>query len=240
MQKNTSRLIDTPNDYIDTTAMKTRIVIVDDHSVLRAGLRIFLNDQPDMEVVAEAGGGEEAMQAIADAMPDVATLDLTMPGEGGLSLLARLRRRYPSVCVLVLTMHDDAEYLKAALAAGAAGYVTKTADEAEVLTAIRAIQQGRTHFSLSMNSAVGAPHGGSQTSSTLLSEREREVLSMVARGLTNQQVAEALFLSIKTIETYRSRLMVKLNLQSRADLVTYALQHGILNPQPINDRAPNG
>jgi two-component system, NarL family, response regulator NreC len=218
--------------------MKTRIVIVDDHSILRAGLRIFLNDQDDMDVVAEAGDSEEAMQAIAAARPDVVTLDLTMPGEGGLSLLKRLRREFPEVCVLVLTMHDDSEYLKAALAAGAAGYVTKTADEAEVLAAIRAIRQGRTHFSLSMHSALGGPHLGAATESSggrlssdpsPLSEREQEVLAMVARGLTNQQIAEALFLSVKTIETYRSRLMVKLGLQSRAELVTYALRTGILS-----------
>lgn len=217
--------------------MKTRIVIVDDHAILRAGLRIFLNEQEDIEVVGEAGDCDCAKQTIADARPDVVTLDINLPGEGGLALLKQLRRDFPQTHVLVLTMHDDAEYLKVALAAGAAGYVTKTADEGEILIAIRAIRQGRTHFGVSMNAglqeipsnvATRSDRDWRSSDTPLLSEREQEVLAMVARGLTNQQVAAALFLSVKTIETYRSRLMVKLGLSSRAELVAYALQNGIL------------
>jgi two-component system response regulator NreC len=216
--------------------VKTRIVIVDDHAVLRAGLRMFLNDQEDLEVVDEARNAEEALAAIAAALPDVVTLDVTLPGEGGLSLLKRLRQQLPQARVLVLTMHDGPEYLQAAIVAGAAGYVSKTADETEVLAAIRSIRQGRTYFSGRMDS--GLRLGKSQTENagddtSVLSDREREVLALVARGLTNQEVAEALTLSIKTIEGYRSRLMSKLGLQSRAELVAYALTNGILSPTAI-------
>jgi two-component system response regulator NreC len=219
--------------------VKTRILIVDDHAILRAGLRIFLSDQTDMDVIAEAGDSHEAMQAIARSEPNLVTLDLSLPGEGGLSLLKRIRATHPQVRVLVLTMHDDAAYLKAAEAAGASGYVIKTAAEAELLAAIRAIGQGQTHFDLRATATAGERAsesaeeadddcGAASSTLNLLSEREREVLAMVARGLTNQQIAAALYLSVKTIETYRSRLMVKLRLQSRADLVSYALQHGLL------------
>lgn len=211
-----------------------RILIVDDHAVLRTGLRMLLSSQPDMTVVGEAADGETAVESARTTTPDVVTLDLTMPGRGGLSILEMLRKEHPAVRVLVLTMHDDPAYLKAVLAAGGAGYVTKTADESEVLAAVRAVSQGRTYFSLSMNDALIRTLLGTESKTTaisseeILSEREREVLVLIAQGYTNQQVADRLFLSVKTIETYRSRIMSKLGFRNRAQLVQYALQSGLL------------
>lgn len=211
-----------------------RILIVDDHAVLRTGLRMLLSSQADMTVVGEAANGETALELARTTKPDVITLDLTMPGLGGLSILEMLRNEHPTVRILVLTMHDDPAYLKAVLAAGGSGYVTKTADESEVLAAVRAVSQGRTYFSLSMNDALirtllGTESAAAAVSSqNVLSEREREVLILIAQGYTNQQVADRLFLSVKTIETYRSRLMSKLGFENRAQLVQYALQSGLL------------
>ncbi len=187
-----------------------------------------------MTVVGEAANGETAVELARTTKPDVITLDLTMPGLGGLSVLELLRKEHPTVRILVLTMHDDPAYLKAVLAAGGSGYVTKTADESEVLAAVRAVSQGRTYFSLSMNDALIRTLLGTESapaavpSQDVLSEREREVLMLIAQGYTNQQVADRLFLSVKTIETYRSRLMSKLGFENRAQLVQYALQSGLL------------
>jgi DNA-binding NarL/FixJ family response regulator len=211
-----------------------QILIVDDHAVLRKGLRMLLTSQDDMTVVGEAADGATALELTRATKPDVVTLDLTMPGVGGLSILESLRKECPSARVLVLTMHDDPAYLKAVLAAGGVGYVTKTADESEVLSAVRAVSQGRTYFSLSMNDALVRtllgedPKPAAATGTEALTEREREVLSLVAQGHTNQQVADRLYLSIKTIETYRGRLMSKLGFDHRVQLVQYALQNGLL------------
>lgn len=211
-----------------------QILIVDDHAVLRKGLRMLLASQDDMTVVGEAADGTTALELTRSTKPDVVTLDLTMPGIGGLSILETLRKECPSARVLVLTMHDDPAYLKAVLAAGGVGYVTKTADESEVLSAVRAVSQGRTYFSLSMNDVLvrtllgEEPKPAAATGADTLTDREREVLSLVAQGHTNQQVADRLYLSIKTIETYRGRLMAKLGFEHRAQLVQYALQNGLL------------
>lgn len=212
-----------------------RIFIVDDHAVLRTGLRLLFSSQPDMQVVGEAVDGDTAVEAIKSASPDVVTLDLTMPGFGGLTVLARVMAECPKARVLALTMHDDPAYVRAVLAGGGAGYVTKTADESEVLSAVRAVGNGRKYFDAGASEVLvrnllgnEAPQAAAR--SEILSDREREVLTLVAQGYTNAQAADRLFLSTKTIETYRARLMTKLGLSDRSQLVQCALQMGLLAP----------
>jgi two-component system response regulator NreC len=188
-----------------------------------------------MQVVGEAVDGDTAVEAIKNACPDVVTLDLTMPGTGGLTVLARVMAECPKARVLALTMHDDPAYIRAVLAGGGAGYVTKTADESEVLSAVRAVGQGKKYFDAGANDVLvrnllGGDAPQTSTRSELLSDREREVLTLVAQGYTNAQAADRLFLSTKTIETYRARLMTKLGLTHRAQLVQCALQMGLLAP----------
>jgi DNA-binding NarL/FixJ family response regulator len=220
---------------------KIRVLIVDDHAIVRAGLRLLINNQPDMEVVGEAADGHEALRQAREANPDVLTLDLTMPGGGGLNALERLRQACPQTRVLVLTMHEDPSYLRAALAAGATGYVAKSAVDSDLHAAIRSVAQGRTF--VTMNLSERGTHQvladwGTRTASAprapvqLLSPREQEVLKLLAQGYTNQEVGTRLCLSVKTIETYRARIMDKLGLRSRADLTRYALEMDLLNPVP--------
>ena len=210
-----------------------RILIADDHAVLRAGLRMLIGAQPDLEVVGEAADGDEAVRRVAETRPDVALVDLTMPGSGGIKAIERIREESPATRVLVLTMHDVPAYLRSALSAGASGYVVKSAADAELLSAIRAVHRGRTVLDPGLAAAVvqgglgkkpGAVQAGGAAS--LLSPREREVLDLVAQGYTNQQIADRLGLSVKTVETYRSRLVEKLGLRSRAELVRYAVDSG--------------
>lgn len=218
-----------------------KIFIVDDHAVLRTGLRLLFGSQPDMQVVGEAVDGESALAAIKAVAPDVVTLDLTMPGSGGLAVLSRITIECPEVHVLALTMHDDPAYIKAVLAGGGAGYVTKTADESEVLGAVRALSQGKKYFGSNVNDVLvrtllqEGSQSISRSRSLQLSEREREVLTLVAQGYTNAQTADRLFLSTKTIETYRARLMSKLGVNQRAELVQRALQMGLLSA-PASER----
>jgi DNA-binding NarL/FixJ family response regulator len=212
---------------------KIRVFLIDDHAVLRAGLRMLINAQPDLEVCGEAASGPEAIGLIEAARPQVITLDLSMPGGSGLKMLNRLRLVCPEVRFLVLTMHDDPAYLRAALAAGATGYVVKTAADAELITAIRAVHRGRTFVDLDLSqhevqSILGPPTGKALLPAEL-SNRECEVLRFLAQGHTNQAIAERLCLSVKTIETYRSRIGEKLGLKSRADLVRYAMETGLLD-----------
>jgi two-component system, NarL family, response regulator NreC len=205
---------------------KIRVLLADDHAILRAGLRMLLAAQPDMTVVAEAADGEEAVRRAVETRPDVAVVDLTMPGLSGVETLARLGHEVPDTRLLVLTMHDDPGYARVALAAGAAGHVVKDAESAVLLAAIRAVHRGRTFVhvgsgaSASPPVAVGAPP---------LSPRERQVLELVVHGHTNREVADRLSLSVKTVETHRARLSEKLGLRSRADLVRFAIELGLLH-----------
>ncbi len=217
---------------------KIRVLVADDHAVLRAGLRMLLNAQPDIEVVAEAAENSEALRLAKNVSPDVMTLDLTMPGGGSIKMIERLAQECPATRVVVLTMHDDPAYLQAVLAAGGYGYVVKTAADAELLTAIRAVSRGRTyvdshlkHDTSPSGSSVKAPLGSLGKPAAGLSEREREVLILVAKGHTNKEIADRLFLSVKSIETYRARLTEKLGLRTRAELVRYALEIGLLGPE---------
>jgi two-component system response regulator NreC len=221
--------------------VRIRVLLADDHAVLRAGLRALIRAQPDLDVVGEAGDGDGAVQKAIDTAPDVVVMDLTMPG-GGVRAIERIRHQCPAVRVLVLTMHDAPAYLRSSLAAGASGYVVKSAADSDLLAAIRAVHRGKVVLDPSLAAAVvygslprrtvgGSPGGP-------LSPREREVLDLIAQGYTNQQMADQLGLSVKTVETYRSRLVEKLGLRSRAELVRYALDSGLFasgeaSPPPL-------
>jgi len=219
-------------------ASPARILLVDDHSVLRAGLRLLLNSQPDLIVAGEAGDAREALALAESLQPDLILLDLTMPGLSGIEALPALRRLAPSARILVLTMHDDESYLRQALRKGAAGYVLKKAADSELINAIQAVLRGEVyvHSALTrslLNDLVApadkpSPGPAHDELWQTLSEREAEVLRLVARGYTNAEIAERLSLSVKTVETYRGRGMEKLGLRTRAQLVQAALAKGIL------------
>lgn len=209
---------------------KTRIVIADDHAVLRAGLKLLLNAQNDMNVVGEATDGQEAIAAVREHTPDILLLDLTMPKADGLEALHQIKRAHPNVRVLVLTMHEEEGYLRRALEAGAAGYCPKSAADAELISAIRAVMRGNvyihpSHAKILLDKMIPSASASNDTPAEL-SERERAVLKLVALGHTNQDIAAQLSLSVKTVESYRTRGMEKLRLTSRAALVRYAIQEG--------------
>ena len=209
---------------------KTKIIIADDHAVLRAGLKMLLNAQEDMLVVGEATNGQEALATVREHLPDLLLLDISMPKTDGLQILSQVKHAHPNVRVLILTMHEEEGYLRRALEAGAAGYCPKSAADAELISAIRAVMRGNvyihpSHAKLLLDKMI-PPAEDSRAVSTELSERERAVLRLVALGNTNQDIAAQLSLSVKTVETYRARGMDKLALTSRAALVRYAIQEG--------------
>jgi DNA-binding NarL/FixJ family response regulator len=214
-----------------------RILITDDHAVLRAGLSALLNAEPDMTVVAEAADGSECLRVAQATQPDVILLDINMPGVNGLDALPLLRQSAPKSRVLVLTMHDDVTYLRQVLRAGGAGYVLKQAADKELLSAIRTVYSGGTYLhpahaqALLADPVPPAPPAANEDKEPLaqLSEREQETLKLIALGYSNKEIAEKLFLSVKTVETYKARIMEKLDLTTRAALVRFALQHKLLD-----------
>ncbi len=213
------------------SARRIRILLADDHTVLRAGLRALLSAQGDLEVVAEASDGAEAIRLTQALHPDVVVMDIGMPGVSGIDATARIKHDVPAVKVLILSMHDDRGYLHQVLRAGASGYVLKKAADTELLAAIRAAARGEVFLDPALAKAlvdevVKPKRAGSEIPA--LSDREREVLRLIAHGHTNQQVADRLCISVKSVETYKARLMEKLGLKGRAELVRYALQHGLL------------
>lgn len=217
---------------------KIRILIVDDHAVLRAGLRMLLNAEDDMLVVGEASNVKEALELLPDLHPDVVLVDISMPDISGLEGLKLMKQDAPQSRFLILTMHNDEGYLRNALSSGAAGYVLKQAANNELLSAIRVVMQGGTYLHTDHRALLFNNEQEKQTSSqgkqdeqdyTRLSPREKEIMRLIAMGYTNRQAAEELFLSEKTIETYKSRLMSKLGLHSRAELVRYALRLGVIS-----------
>jgi two-component system response regulator NreC len=212
---------------------KLRIVIADDHTVLRSGLKMLLESQPDLEVVGEAFDAVTALQAVQEFSPDVMTLDLSMPGGNGFDLLRKLKEASPSTRFVVLTMHDDLAYYRASIAAGADGFVLKKAADSELMTAIRSSSKGPFYASPEWHAeAAPDPFAESKEAIQQLSEREHEVFTWVAQGMTNQQIADMLSLSVKTVESYRARLMRKLQIHSRAELVRFALEVGLLQRDP--------
>jgi two-component system response regulator NreC len=213
------------------SARRIRILLADDHTVLRSGLRALLSAQADFEIAGEAGEGSEALRLAQTLKPDVVVMDIGMPGVGGIDATARIRRELPSTKVLILSMHDDQGYLRQALRVGASGYVLKKAADTELLAAIRAAARGEVYLDPSLAKGlvedVVQPRAP-EPETPSLSEREREVLRLLAHGHTNQQVADRLCIGVKSVETYKARLMEKLSLKGRAELVRYALAHGLL------------
>lgn len=219
---------------------KIRVLIADDHAVLQAGLEAMLNAEADMAVVGSAQDGQGAVREALALQPDVILLDINMPGMNGLEALAELRAAVPNSCVLILTMHDDAQYLRQAMTSGAVGYVLKQAAGKELLSAIRTVHGGGVylHPAHVVTLATLQTNGDSvpeevataaQSLYNLLSEREAEVFTLVALGYRNSEIAGKLALSVKTVETYKSRMMEKLGLQNRAALVRLAIDLGILD-----------
>lgn len=214
--------------------MPPRLLLADDHAVLRSGLRLLLTSQNEYEVVGEASSGTETLTLAEELQPDLILLDLSMPALGGLDALPALRKLAPAAKILILTMHDDPQYLRQALKQGASGYVLKKAADSELLSAIKAVLRGEMYVHPSMTRvlledmlpASRSPEG--ENAWETLSEREQEVLKMVALGHTSGEIAEQLNLSAKTVETYRARGMEKLGLRTRAALVKFALQEGLI------------
>ena len=210
--------------------MSIRVLLVDDHAILRAGLRRVLEAEDDIEVVGEAESGERAIFEALAEKPDVIVLDMVMPGASGLDVAPKLLAPLPTTKVLFLSMQDDPRYVRAAFDAGASGYVLKEAADTEVVAAVRAVARGEryVHPALGARLVASEVEERSRAESDPLSDREREVLELLALGHTNQEIAKTLYLSVRTVETHRAHIMRKLDLSSRADLVRYALEHGLI------------
>jgi two-component system response regulator NreC len=209
----------------------TRVLLVDDHAVVRAGLRRVLEAEADIEVVGEAGTARDAVLEARATKPDVILLDVVMPDESGVDVLPRLLKEAPGARVLVLSMQDDPRYVREAFAAGASGYVLKEAADSEVVEAAREVASGGRYLHPTLGARVisAEEEARAATEADPLSDREREVLHLLALGHTNQEIAKMLYISVRTTETHRAHIMQKLRLKTRAELVRYALAKGLLD-----------
>ena len=213
-----------------------RILIVDDHAVVRAGLRMLLSADPELEIVGEAGDGGQALRMARELAPDVVLMDISMPDMNGIESTRRIKELCPDVAVLALTMHEDDQYFFEMLAAGASGYVPKRAAPDDLTSAIRAVKNGGIFLFPSLARLLVSDYlqrSGHDSSAgrafDALTDREREVLVRIAQGLNNQQIAEELVISIKTVNRHRENIMGKLNLHSRVELVHYAIEKGLID-----------
>ena len=211
-------------------AERIRVALCDDHAVVRGGLRRILDDEPDMDVVGEAGDAEQAEAVASDAHPDVFVMDLGLPGASGIDATRRVLAASPATAVLVLTVHDDVAYLRKAFEAGARGYLVKDAADVELVIAVRRVAAGEEYVHPSLGAALLSVGGGVRPSGPggELSDREVDVLRLVALGFTNTEIASELFVSVRTVETHRAHVQQKLGLKARADLVHYAREAGLL------------
>jgi two-component system response regulator NreC len=207
-----------------------RILVVDDHAVVRSGLRLLLEREEDMECVGEAGSADEAVREAHRHKPDVILLDLVMPGKSGIEAAPAISEAAPQAKLLVLSMQDDPTYVREAFAVGAMGYVLKEAADAELVAAVREVAGGGryVHPALGARLAAAEAEARARAEADPLSEREREVLRLLALGHTNQEIAKMLYISVRTAETHRAHIMQKLRLSTRAELVRYALESGLL------------
>jgi DNA-binding NarL/FixJ family response regulator len=208
-----------------------RVLLADDHSIVRAGLRRIVEESGDMEVVAEASDGREALRQVERNKPDVAVIDISMPGLDGLEVVNQLGSRYPELPVLILTMHEEAQYVVRAIEAGAMGYMTKQSAPEQLVIAIRKVIQGSRYLTDEAAEALAlrvARGRKGQTPLDSLSMRELQVLRRLALGNTNREIASAYGISIKTVDTYRARLLKKLNLRNNAELSRFAIQNHLI------------
>lgn len=210
--------------------MPTRVLVVDDHAVVRAGLTLLLERHDDYEVVGEAGTADDAISQARIQQPDVILLDLTMPGKSGIEALPSLREVVPDANVLVLSMEDDPSYVRAAFELGAKGYLLKEAANNDLMTALGEIAAGREYLHAQLGARIQAVEAElrRRQEDDPLSDREREVLRLLALGHTNQEIAKMLFISVRTVESHRAHILTKLRLNTRAELVRYALAEGML------------
>ncbi len=208
-----------------------RVVVVDDHAVVRSGIRLLLEGHEDIEVVGEGGTADEAVRAARLEQPDVVLLDVVMPGETGIEATPKILAAVPGARVLLLSMQDDPNYVRQAFAAGAHGYVLKEAADVEVVQAVREVAGGGryVHPALGARLVTADVEAAAERAADPLSEREHEVLRLLALGHTNQEIAKQLYISVRTAETHRAHIMRKLDLASRAELVRYAIAHGLLD-----------
>jgi two-component system response regulator NreC len=214
-----------------TEQKKTRVLVVDDHAVVRSGIRSLLAAEPDFEVVAEAANARDAIFEARSLKPDVILLDVVMPGESGIEALPKLKHEAPDTKVLVLSMQDDPQYVREAFAQGANGYVLKEAVDAEVVSALREIAAGGQYVHPALGARLVAADAQARAAADAdpLSDREREVLRLLALGHTNQEIAKQLYISVRTAETHRAHIMQKLGLSTRAELVRHAIAHGLMS-----------
>jgi RNA polymerase sigma factor (sigma-70 family) len=215
--------------------MKIRVLVADDHAIIREGLRVMLGNQPDMEVVAVATNGREAIQLVDEHGPDVAVMDISMPELNGVEAIQQILPKHPHMQVVVLSIHENKPYVHRALKAGAMGYLLKETAGLEVVDAVRAVQRGERYLSqriadlLTTESFQKLESLIEVSPLEALSPREREILQLVAEGKTSQEIAERLSISPKTVDTYRSRLMHKIGVEDMAGLVRFAIQHGVIS-----------
>lgn len=210
--------------------MSVSILIVDDHAVVRTGLRLLLDAEEDFETIAEAGTARDAVFEARKHKPDVILMDVGLPDRSGIEVTGDVLKEAPDAKVLVLSMEDDPRYVREAFAAGASGYVLKEAADADLVTALRQVAAGEryVHPALGARMAAAEAEAAARADADPLSEREREVLRLLALGHTNQEIAQMLFISVRTAETHRAHIMQKLRLNTRAELVRYALAEGLL------------
>ena len=211
---------------------RIRVALCDDHAVVRSGLRHIIDAEDDLEVVGEAGTADEAVVVARDTQPDVYVMDVGLPDRTGIAATEDVCRASPATRVLMLTVHDDVAYLRRAFDAGAAGYLLKEAADVELVQAIRHVASGRQYVHPVLGAALLAPEAATARPmgpGGELSEREAEVLALIAQGLTNAEIADRLYVSVRTVETHRAHIHQKLRLGSRAELVRYALAHGLVD-----------
>lgn len=210
-----------------------RVLIADDHAIVRTGLRTLLSADPSMDLVGEAGGGQEAIQLVEQTRPDVLLLDLSMPDLDGIQVTRAVKSSFPRLRILVLTIHEDQGLLREAIRAGAAGYILKRAAESELISAIHVLMRGDMYVDPAMMrellSEAVAPVRNAEAMVEQLTPREVEVLKYIVQGYTNRQIGEELSISVRTVEGHRANLSGKLGLHSRVDLVRYAREHGLID-----------
>ena len=209
-----------------------RVLIVDDHAVVRSGLRLLLEREDDLECAGEAGDADEAVRQARIVQPDVVLLDVVMPTGSGIDAIPGIRQVAPDAGILVLSMQDDPRYVHEAFASGAIGYVLKEAADTELVGAVREVAAGRQHVHPALGAKLAAADAveRARREADPLSEREREVLRLLALGHTNQEIAKTLYISVRTVETHRAHIMQKLRLNTRAELVRHAIEQGLLEP----------